>query len=128
MKAITIAGNVTRDAELRKTQSGQSVAGFSVAVNGYENGEKTTTFFDVSVWAKRGEAVMQFATKGSKICVTGELGTREHNGKTYLTVRASDYTPMGGGQSQGGSAQRPAAQGNVDNGGTYKDMEDDVPF
>lgn len=102
MKSITIAGNCTKDAELRTTQSGQKVAGFSVAVNGFEGGAKTTTFFDVSLWGRRGENVMQFATKGAKICVTGELGTREHNGKTYLTVNGSDFTPMGGGQSGGG--------------------------
>ena len=128
MKAITIAGNVTRDAELRRTQSGQSVAGFAVAVNGYENGEKTTTFFDVSVWGKRGEAVTQFATKGSKICVTGELGTREHNGKTYLTVRANDFTPMGGGQSggqsQGGGYGSPPTGG----AGGINDMDQEIPF
>lgn len=130
MKSITIAGNVTKDAELRTTQSGQSVAGFSVAVNGYENGEKTSTFFDVSVWGKRGEAVTRFATKGSKICVTGDLGTREYNGKIYLTIRANDFTPMGGGQSSGDAgAQRPSAAGNVDNGGLYAGgIDDEIPF
>lgn len=86
MKSITIAGNCTKDAELRDA-GGTKVAGFSVAVSGYENREKTTTYFDVSVWGKRGEAVTKFAKKGSKICVTGELGTREYNGKTYLTIR-----------------------------------------
>jgi len=105
MKSITIAGNCTKDGELRTTQSGGKVAGFSVAVNGFANGEKTSTFFDVSIWGKRGESVMQFAKKGAKICVTGELGTREYNGKTYLTVNASDFTPMGGGDGQSHSQQ-----------------------
>lgn len=133
MKSITIAGNCTKDAELRTTQSGQKVAGFSIAVNGYEGGQKTATFFDVSVWGKRGEAVMQFAKKGGKMCVTGDLGTREHNGKTYLTVNASDFTPMGGangGQQDSGYG----GSGNSGYGGGYggdsiPDFDSpDIPF
>lgn len=130
MKSITIAGNCTKDAELRATQSGSKVAGFSVAVNGFENGEKTSIFFDVSIWGKRGEAVMQFAKKGAKICVTGDLGTREYNGKTYLTVNGSDFTPMGGGQQSGDSGYDNGgygAGGQSSNGG-YNDLEDSVPF
>lgn len=111
MKNITIAGNCTKDAEMRHTQSGSKVAGFSVAVNGFENGEKTSTFFDVSIWGKRGESVMQFAKKGAKICVTGELGTREYNGKTYLTVNGTDFTPMGGGQDSQSSQQSSGSSG-----------------
>ena len=138
MKSITIAGNCTKDAELRTTQSGSKVAGFSVAVNGFENGEKTSTFFDVSIWGKRGEAVMQFAKKGAKICVTGDLGTREYNGKTYLTVNGSDFTPMGGGQQSGdtgGGYENGGYGGQSSNGGygaggqpSNHDLEDSIPF
>lgn len=138
MKSITIAGNCTKDAELRTTQSGSKVAGFSVAVNGFENGEKTSIFFDVSIWGKRGEAVMQFAKKGAKICVTGDLGTREYNGKTYLTVNGSDFTPMGGGQQSGdtgGGYDNGGYGGQSSNGGygaggqpSNHDLGDEVPF
>ncbi len=114
MKNVTIAGNCTKDGEMRNAGSSQ-VCGFSVAVNGFANREKTVHYFDVSIWGKRGENAMQFAQKGAKICVTGDLGTREHNGKTYLTINASDFTPMGGGQggNQGGGDggyQAPAAE------------------
>ncbi len=130
MKNITIAGNVTKDAELRETQGNNKVAGFSIAVNGYTSGEKTVNYFDVSVWGKRGEAVMQFAKKGAKMCVSGEFGTREHNGRTYLTVNASDFTPMGGaqpssGDSGGGYSQSGGYGGGPSTGG---DMDDEIPF
>lgn len=136
MKSITLAGNCTKDAELRTTQSGSKVAGFSVAVNGFENGEKTSIFFDVSIWGKRGEAVMQFAKKGAKICVTGDLGTREYNGKTYLTVNAHDFTPMGGNQQSGGYDQSPEGYGSQNGGygaggqpsNTPNDDFDSIPF
>ena len=133
MKSITIAGNCTKDAEQRTTQNGSKVAGFSVAVNGFANGEKTTDFFDVSIWGKRGDAVMQFAKKGSKICVSGELGTREYNGKTYLTVNAHDFTPMDGGDSQGNYGHsdpaRQAPQGSAPAGGYGDGLgSSEIPF
>lgn len=131
MKNITIAGNCTKDAELRTTQGGAKVAGFSVAVNGYEGGEKTTTYFDVSIWGKRGESVMQFAKKGAKIAVAGDLGTREYNGKTYLTVNGHDFTPMGGKRdgSQGdtGGYSGGSQDGGYSPGAGYDDGES-IPF
>lgn len=134
MKSITIAGNCTKDAELRTTQSGSKVAGFSIAVNDYENGQKTTDYFEVSIWGKRGESVMQFAKKGARICVTGKLTTREYNGKTYLGVNASDFTPMGGGQESGtqdqygggGYDQSPSGYGA--GGRPGRDLDDGIPF
>ena len=87
MKVITIAGNVGKDAIVRRTGNGDAVAGFSVAVT---DRKKDTTWFDVSVWGKRGETLAQYITKGSKITVVGELSTREHEGKTYLSVNASE--------------------------------------
>lgn len=126
MKNITIAGNCTKDAEMRETQGGNKVAGFSIAVNGFSNGAKTTDFFDVSMWGKRGEAIMQFAKKGAKMCVTGDLSTREHNGKTYLTVNANDFTPMGGGE--GGSNQGDGRSSNYQAPPSDDMDESEIPF
>lgn len=125
MKNITIAGNVTKDGEVRRTQTGSSVLGFSIAVNGYANGAKTTDYFDVSLWGKRGEQAEQFAKKGAKMCVSGEFSTREYNGKVYLQVNASDFTPMGGsgGNDQGGGYSAPPS-----NPAPGRDLDDDLPF
>ena len=133
MKNITIAGGLGKDAVLRNTPNGDSVLGFSVAVDDRQGQEKTTIWFDVSLWGKRGAALAQYLTKGTRVAVSGDLGKREHEGKTYLTVRADQVTLMGGGQRDdagGGYAQRPAAQGNVDNGGAYADGldGDTIPF
>ena len=95
MKNITIAGNVTKDAEVRQTQNGSSVTSFSIAVNYWDGKEKQTMFFDISMWGKRGENVVRFAKKGAKMTVTGDFSAREYNGKTYMQVNASDFTPMG---------------------------------
>ncbi len=133
MKNITIAGGLGKDAVLRNTPNGDNVLGFSVAVDDRQGQEKTTIWFDVSLWGKRGAALAQYLTKGTRVAVSGDLGKREHEGKTYLTVRADQVTLLGGGQRDdagGGYAQRPAAQGNVDNGGAYADGLDDsdIPF
>lgn len=130
MKSITIAGNCTKDAEVRTTQSGTKVAGFSVAVNGYESGEKTTTYFDVSIFGARAETVTRFATKGAKICVTGDFSTREYNGKTYLQVRGSDFTPMGGGQrdDQSGGYDQSSGYGAGGSPNSGRDLNDEIPF
>ena len=139
MKNITIAGNVTKDGELRTTQNGGKILGFSIAVNGYANGAKTTDFFDVSIWGKRGEQAQQFAKKGAKMCVSGDLSTREHNGKTYLQVRADNVTILGGGnQGNQGQANRDNDQGYGNQNSGYgaggsansggRDLDDSIPF
>ena len=97
MKSITIGGNVTKDAELR-TAGNDKVLGFSVAVSEGFGDKKRTLFFDCSLWGKRGETLSSMSTKGGKVVVTGDLSTREHNGKTYLTINANQVTLMGGKQ------------------------------
>jgi len=128
MKNITISGNITRDGELREAGSNK-VASFSVAVNGYANREKTVHYFDCSIWGKRGESAMQFLSKGAKISVSGDLGTREHNGKTYLTVNASDFTPMGGGNQDNQSSQGGGYGGGYQAPPASNDIDlDEIPF
>ena len=100
MKTITIAGNIGKDAVVRTTQGGDMVTGWSVAVEDRQGREKRTLWFDCSMWGKRGETLSQYLTKGTKVAVSGDLSTREHEGKTYLTVRADQVTLMGGGQER----------------------------
>ena len=124
MKNVTIAGRIGRSAELRRTQGGDPVASFSVAVDDRSGKEKATMWFDCSVWGKRAESLSQYLTKGTAVCVSGDLGTREHNGKTYLTVRVNDVTMLGGGERQSGgqSADTGERQSFSD------DLSDDLPF
>ena len=96
MKSITVAGGITKDAVTRSTQSGDKVTGFSVAVSEGFGDNKRTLYFDCSYWGKRGEAVAQYLTKGGKVAVSGELSTREHEGRTYLTINANQVTLLGG--------------------------------
>lgn len=103
MQTLIIAGNVGKDAELRHTQSGTAVLGFSLAVdNGKDqNGQKRdATWFDCSVWGKRAEALQNHITKGTKLVLKGRPTARSHNEKAYLGISVDDLTFMGGGQER----------------------------
>jgi single-strand DNA-binding protein len=121
MKTISIAGNLGKDAVVRRTQVGDAITGFSVTVS--EGREKPTTWFDCSIFGKRGEALAQYLTKGSRVAVAGDFGTREHEGRTYLQIRVDQITLLGGGQQQEPSGGQREPQG----GGTG-DLDDEIPF
>lgn len=125
MKAITIAGNIGKDAVVRRTQDGTAVTGFSVAVEDRAGREKSTIWFDVALWGSRGEKLAQYLTKGTKVVVTGDLTRREHEGKTYLGVKADNVTLMGGGERRDDSRD---AYESAPKGGEYADLDDEVPF
>lgn len=126
MKNLTIAGRLTKDATTRESVS-DKVTGFSVAVDDRNGKEKTTLFFDCSIWGKRGESLAQYLTKGTSITASGDLGTREYEGKTYLTLRVDQVTLQGGKPASGGGGenQEPARSGTRT---AAYDLSDDIPF
>jgi len=131
MKNITIAGNIGKDAVVRTTQAGESVTGWTVAVEERNGQEKRTIWFDCTLWGKRGSALAQYLTKGNRVVVAGDLSSREHNGKTYLTVKASEVTLLGGGEKREHVNMPPGYEGTApaeaDRGrGKFEDSE--IPF
>lgn len=127
MQILTIAGNVGKDAKLKNLQNGDKVLSFSVAV---DNGrDKESTWYDCSLFGKRGEALGQYITKGSKVTVMGRLSVRTHEGKAYLQINVSEITLQGGNQNGERQESRPAAS--QSQGGGYSapgGMDDDIPF
>lgn len=74
MNKCMFIGNLTKDPELRTTQSGRSVCSFSVAVNDGKNpqtGEQYVTYYRVSAWDKQAENCAKFLIKGRKVYVEG---------------------------------------------------------
>jgi single-strand DNA-binding protein len=125
VKTITIAGNIGKDAETRTTQGGDSVTSFNIAVEDRAGKEKATLWFSCSLWGKRGDALAQYLTKGSKVCVAGDLSTREHEGKTYLQIRVDQVSLMGG-QGHREERQEKSAEGYGPKSGGP--MNDEIPF
>ena len=75
---VIIAGNLTRDPELRYTPKGTAVARFTLAVNRThtsETGEKKeeVSFIDVDAWGRQAEVVAQYLKKGRPFLVEGRL-------------------------------------------------------
>lgn len=76
---ITLMGRLTKEPELRTTQSGVNVASFTVAVDrDYQSGgEKQTDFIECVAWRGTGEFVSKYFHKGSMIVVSGKLQSRK---------------------------------------------------
>ena len=91
---IVIMGRLTRDPELRRTDSGIAVASFSVAVDrdfgGRDGGEKETDFIDCGAWRQTGEFVSKYFTKGSMIVVSGRLQIRSWTDKEGNKRRSAE--------------------------------------
>ena len=78
---IVVMGRLTRDPELRYTQSQLPVTSFSVACDrdfgGRDGGERQTDFIDVVAWRSTAEFVSKYFTKGSMAVVSGRLQIRD---------------------------------------------------
>jgi single-strand DNA-binding protein len=100
-------GHLGKDPELRYTQSGQAVCGFSVAVterwsdrNTNEQKEKTT-WYNVSVWGTQAETCNTYLKKGRLVMVIGTVEARAYTDKSgqpaaSLDLRARDVRFLGG--------------------------------
>ena len=111
MNNFNFTGNLGNDC--RPGTAGQTaVVNFSVAVkSGYGQNEQTI-WVDCALFGNRATALTPYLTKGQTVAVSGELGTREHNGKTYITCKVNDVTLVGGKpQQQGQQQQQPQAWG-----------------
>lgn len=117
---VTLIGNLTKDPVTRKVGAG-SVVQLSVAVstmNKAPDGTYLSDFYDVSVWGKNGEYLMDKVQKGTQVWVTGDFSTAEYtaqDGTKRLTLRvnASDVRPI----------QRMKGEGGAPRGGGYQNNQ-----
>ena len=89
LNKIILMGRLTRDPELRRTNSGTPVASFSIAVDRdfkSQGGEKETDFIDIVAWRSTAEFVSKYFTKGRMAVVEGRLQIRDRNAQ-YGTKR-----------------------------------------
>lgn len=125
---VMLIGNVGRDPEIRQTNNGDSYARFSLATNKVVKGEKQTQWWDVTIFdSKKAEIVQAYVTRGSRIYIEGELGTREYQSKDGVTKTAVEVIVgrfdgkmvLLSERGEGGSQPQPQAQ----------DLPDDsIPF
>ena len=142
---ITITGNLTKDPELRFTQSGAAVADFSIAVtprtydrntNEWRDGDPQ--FYRCSLWRNAAENVAETLRKGMRVIATGRVSLRSYENRdgqqrSELSLQVDEVGPSlryaraqvtkapTGGTPQPAQQQRPQATRNAPAGGTSGD-------
>lgn len=135
MNKVTICGYLTRDVEMRFTQSGTQVARFTIAVNRALSKEKkaqaiaqnqpTTDFISCTAWGKQAELIANYHSKGSQILIAGRIqtGSYEKEGQRVYTtdviVEEFDFLSVN-------KQENTQQAGNID--GFFPVDNDDIPF
>ena len=103
MNKAQLIGNLTKDVELRNTPSGKIVGSASLATNKTVtdqagNKNKYATYHNLVIWGKAAEIIAQYAHKGSKLYIEGEIENRSYEGKdgvkryvTEIVVREFEF-------------------------------------
>lgn len=152
LNRVILMGRLTKDPELRTTNTGISVCTFSIAVDRRFSGkgeERKTDFFNIVAWRQTADFIAKFFTKGKCICVQGEIQNRSYvdkDGNTrYITEIIADSAHFTGEKSGSSGADykgaysqapHPAETANAGttmasgNAGDFveTDNDDDYPF
>ena len=131
LNRIIVMGRMTRDPELRRTNSGTAVASFTVAVDRdfkSLSGEKETDFIDVVAWRNTAEFVSKYFSKGRMAVVEGRLQLRDWTDKDGNKRRSAeivaDSVYFGDSKRDGGDTVQSEPQGD------FSEIKDDgdLPF
>ncbi|RXS52016.1 single-stranded DNA-binding protein [Lacticaseibacillus rhamnosus] len=144
LNSIALTGRLTKDVDLRYTQSGTAVGSFTIAVDRQfrsANGSRETDFINCAIWRKSAENFANFTHKGSLVGIEGHIQTRTYDNaqgqKVFVTgVIVENFALLEPRQmsqdSQQRSANNPAAasqsNGFANNGQPADISDDDLPF
>mgnify|MGYP000003595629 CR=1 FL=1 len=137
INSTVLVGRLTRDPELKFTQSNIAVASFSLAVNRTfkdANGEREADFINCVIWRQQAEHLANWAKKGALIGITGRIQTRSYENqqgqRVYVTEVVAENFQMlesrnsqGNQQNQGNSFQN----GNSSKGGSVNNGYNQQP-
>ncbi|MHB8624577.1 MAG: single-stranded DNA-binding protein [Aggregatilineales bacterium] len=139
---VTIVGNVGRDAEIAYTKQAIAVTKFSVAVNkttgkGDAKRQKTT-WFNVTLWRERAEALVPYIKSGMLVLVTGEVSVSPYidkktgNAAASLELNAADVQLLTSKQEMerraNGEYDEPETEASTTGGGRRTEEDDEIPF
>src|SRR5579871_1893014 len=141
---VILAGNLTRDPELRYTPKGTAVAKIGMALNRSwksESGEtkEEVTFVDVEAFGRQAEVISQYMKKGRPFLVEGRLkldqwedkNTHQKQSKLKVVLESFSFLDSGnrGGGDGGGAPSRPAPSAPAaESPDAEPPQDDDVPF
>lgn len=157
INSVTLTGRLTREAELRYTNSGTAICRFSLAVNRRKRSgevwEDEVSYFDVVLWGKQGESLSRYLERGKQVAVSGELRQnrweQEGKNRSKVEIVANNVQLLGNPSANsngftGGGApsgpRKPSTSGGYDDyrGGSNdrssmkydgpEQFDDDIPF
>lgn len=126
-------GRLTRDPEVRYTQSGKACAKFTLAIDRRRSGDdkQQVDFIQCVAWEKTAEVISQYCTKGKKIAVEGRIQTRSYDAKdgtkryvTEVVVQSMEFCDS---KCGGTSSAAPPEQGDMFSGSSAV-PDADIPF
>lgn len=136
MNKVVLLGRLTKDPEIRYTNSGKVVASFSLAVDrpfANANGEREADFINCQIWGKSAELLGDSVHKGQRVLVEGRLQIRQYEdkqgAKRYATEVVCDrfeYIERKADAAQGG--QQDAQQGGFGSMGEQVPFNEEIPF
>lgn len=136
LNKIVLMGRLTRDPELRRTNSGTAVASFAIAVDRDfkgQGGEKETDFIDIVAWRNTAEFVSKYFSKGRMAVVEGRLQIRDWTDKEGNKRRSAEVIADNvyfGDSKKDGEATGGSYTG-TDTSGEFKELDEDdgeLPF
>ena len=132
LNKIILMGRLTRDPELRRTQSGTAVTSFSLAVDRdykAQDGERETDFIDIVAWRSTAEFVRKYFTKGRMAVVEGRLQVRDWTDKDGNKRRSTEVLAD---SVYFGDSKRSESDTQADAGGGFHELPDEekgeIPF
>ena len=158
INTVSLTGRLTRDSELRQTNSGVSVLNFSIANNktkrkeGDQWVEQVPNYFNIILWGRQGEVLQQYLVKGKQVAVSGRLQQRSYQtqdgSKRSVVEIVADNVLLCSGSGQAGSsyqtqqfsqpapqpqadaapASAPAEQSPVQKSADVNDIDTSAPF
>lgn len=137
MNKIILLGRLTRDTEIRYTQTGACVAQFTLAVDRpyTKDGQKEADFITCVAWGKTAETIGNYVHKGQRLLVEGRLQIRNYDAKdgskrwvTEVIVNHGEFIERKEQQRSyyGNEAQQPA--GDFSNMGQQVPFDEEIPF
>ena len=130
MNIVTLLGRLTKDPELKYTQSGKAFCKFSLAVTREFNREEAD-FINCVAWDKRAETIAEYLRKGRRLAIQGRLSVRnyEQNGETkWITEVIIDKFDFIDSSNEDNNQKSNSNTNYKDNAQDDDDLKDDFPF
>lgn len=133
---VVLVGRLTKEVELRYTQSGKAAGSFTIAVNRQftnQQGEREADFINAVIWGKGAENLANFTHKGSLIGVEGRVQTRNYENqqgtRVYVTeVVVDNFSLLEPKSANDGRQSQPVNHGGQNNFNTPNNQPMNNPF